>query len=145
MWKIAQEKSVIYVFGLILLFAVSCSEADLPTEVNIDLSIENRTINFDSSIIKVKHQDTGILNIVSDERGVLHIHGYDLKVDVMPRGESLLTIPWHATGKFPIAFHAAGQNDKNNKEGHDAHQEEGHAAHSESEEIILGWVEVHPR
>ena len=145
MCKIAQKKSMTYVVGLILLFTVSCSEADLPIEVNIDISIENRTINFDSSIIKVKHQDTGILHIVSDERGVLHIHGYDLKVDIMSNEESLLTIPWNATGKFPIAFHTAGQNDVHSEEGHDAHSEEGHDAHSESEEIILGWVEVHPR
>ena len=145
MCKITQKNSVIYVVGLILLFTVSCSEADLPIEVNIDISIENRTINFDSSIIKVKHQDTGILNIVSDERGVLHIHGYDLKVDIMPNEEFLLTIPWNATGKFPIAFHTVDQNDAHSEEGHGAHSEEGHGAHSGSEEIILGWVEVHPR
>ena len=143
MWTTSKKKLLVCVIGLILLVTGSCTGADLPTEVDIDLSIENSTINFDSSIITVKYEDVGILNIGSDERGVLHIHGYDLKVDVVPEKDSLLTVTWNATGKFPIVFHTDGRSDK----GHDAHQEETeeHLSHIEPEEIILGWVEVHPR
>ena len=153
-WGRYQKKLLVCVVGLVLLVTGSCAGADLPTEVDIDLSIENRTINFDSSIITVKHEDVGILNIVSDERGVLHIHGYDLKVDVVPGEDSFLMVTWNATGKFPIVFHTDERSDKEDMysqteedKGHDAHQEEdeGHLSHIEFEEIILGWVEVHPR
>ena len=46
--------------------------------------------------------------IISDSAGELHLHGYRLSVHVQPGQTAELTFTAHATGRFRIEWHSAG-------------------------------------
>ena len=61
----------------------------------------------------------------SDERVELHLHGYDLKLEVRPGEPAKMVVKAHATGRFPITSHGWGDG--------------GHGHHA------LTHLEVYPR
>lgn len=91
----------------------------------VDLRIENRKVVAPKGAIRVVEGDEVELRCTSDERVELHLHGYDLKLQVRPGEPATLVIKAHATGRFPITSHRWGDSGH----GHDA----------------LIYFEVHPR
>ncbi|MDA0339312.1 MAG: hypothetical protein O2910_05665 [Proteobacteria bacterium] len=92
----------------------------------IEIRIENRAVVVpESGTIKIHEDDVVDVQWSSDEAAELHIHGYDLHINVRPGKTTNSTIKAHATGRFPITSHGWGDGGH----GHDA----------------LAYLEVHPR
>jgi heme/copper-type cytochrome/quinol oxidase subunit 2 len=140
--------------ALTLVILVSACSASKPETINLEVSIRAGTMI--PNKIVVKHNDTLVMHLSSDQQGSLHIHGYDIKLEVTPKTESQLILKSDATGMYKIAFHTYASHHSEGKESskevlHD--HEKTRAAYSEptqpnsskDEELIIGYLEIHPR
>lgn len=111
----------------------ACGGGSEPEARAFDLKIEERKLNLDPAVIKVKQGDTVTLRIDADEHGTVHLHGYDIEKEVGPDGTTTMELTASATGQFNITFHPGGEG------------EGGEHAEDEGEEIMIASFEVHPR
>jgi hypothetical protein len=73
-----------------------------------DVSIRERRVEGSESTLRVQRGDTIVLHWRSDERVSLHIHGYDLQVEVAPGSPATTRFEAAIAGRFPVAAHAFG-------------------------------------
>lgn len=74
-------------------------------------------------VVRVTQGDTVALHWEAEQDSEIHLHGYDLKLDIPGGEQATLRLRAMASGRFPITLHGGG--------GH------GHKA--------LSYLEVHPR
>ena len=122
--------------ALVLLISVlafgACGGRAEPEARDFDLKIEDRKLNLDSPVMKVKQGDTVTLRIDADEHGTFHLHGYDIEKEVGPDETTTMELTASATGRFNITFHPGGEGEEEHAEG-------------EGEEISIASLEVSPR
>ncbi len=97
---------------------------EAPQQV-IEVRIENRKVVTPGEAIRITEGDVIELRWTSDEAVELHLHGYDLEIQVRPDAPATMVIEASATGRFPITSHGWGEGGH----GHDA----------------LTYLEVYPR
>ena len=140
--------------ALTLVILASACSGSKPETINLDVSI-NAGMMIPNKIV-VKHNDTLVMNLSSDQQGAIHIHGYDIKLDVTPKTESQLIFKSDATGMYKIAFHSDTGHHNEEKESseenlHDHgetstdHSEPTESDSSKEEEFVIGYLEVRPR
>ena len=136
------KKSIKCRFGIIIfplmvglaLSAVACGGAG-PQEREIAVKLTAGQL--DPGTIKVGQNDTVTLKIETDQPGSVHLHGYDLEQDIGSGDITDFVFLADASGRFRIAFHAAGV---------DHHQASGgHHEVADGEEVDVGFLEVQPR
>ena len=123
--------SLLASFAGLLFFAALAypSIADDSVANVVEVKIENRQVVVpETGSIKINEDDVIEVHWTSDEPVELHIHGYDLHVQVQPGKTATSVIEAHASGRFPITSHGWGHG------GHGGH---GHDA--------LAYLEVYPR
>lgn len=74
---------------------------------SIDLQIEKNRIASGPSAIRLVQGDEITLNIRTDRADELHIHGYDLRANLLPGQVVSLTFIATVTGRFGIELHKA--------------------------------------
>ncbi len=82
----------------------------------IEVRIENRKVVAPLAAIRITEGDRVELRWTSDEPVELHLHGYDLKIQVRPDAPAAMVVEATATGRFPITSHGWGTGGH----GHDA-------------------------
>ena len=82
----------------------------------IEIRIEGRTVVAPTNTIKMNEGDLVELHWTSDEYVELHLHGYDMKLTVLPGKPGIMAFEAFASGRFPITSHAWGKGGH----GHDA-------------------------
>lgn len=113
------------IFGLSLSLAAQQQTDDATNAtVRIEIRIENRKLVGDQVIRLTQGQRVEIVWI-TDEAVELHMHGYDIRVEISPDGPATMTFTAHATGRFPVTSHGFGD-----EHGH------GH--------VTLAYIEIHP-
>ena len=133
--------SAIMAIGIL---SVVCSTSE-PEDVVIELSITQGKLQRDTNVIKVKQNDRVTFRITSDEGGIVHLHGYNLKAAVGPdKGEEgILAFTATATGAYTFTLHK----DMVHVDSEET-QEHGHGEQDESDredEVTLGTLQVYPR
>lgn len=106
----------IFLFSFITFLVVFCTSGS--SEVNfveIPVVISNGKIDTD---ISVSHRDKVKLIVTSDQDGVLHIHGYDIEVEIFENKSSSVEFVAEATGLFKLALHAMSDGDHNHNHNH---------------------------
>ena len=68
---------------------------------------EGFSASMEPKLIELKQNDTLILRVASYQKGMMHIHGYDLGLMVGPDSTAVLEFDAATTGRFEIMFHAA--------------------------------------
>jgi copper(I)-binding protein len=96
--------------------ATGAAVAQTAPQQVIEVRIEDRKVVAPRKAIQITEGDVVELRWTSDERVELHLHGYDLKIDVRPDEPATMVIEAHATGRFPITSHGWGEGGH----GHDA-------------------------
>lgn len=91
----------------------------------IDVRIEQRKVVQPQNAVRLVKGDAVTLRWQTDEKVTLHMHGYDLKLDVEPGRLAEMHFDAAVSGRFPVTSHGFGSG-----HGH------GHAA--------LLYVEVYP-
>lgn len=80
-----------------------------PADVTvINLPIENRSTILTREDLQVTQGETVRLTVTTDEPGELHLHGYDLTVDVAPDHPGEFVFEATTAGAFAINFHVFG-------------------------------------
>ncbi len=75
----------------------------------IEVQIEDRKVVAPREAIRLTEGDVIELRWTSDEPVELHLHGYDLKIDVRPDEPTSMIIDAYAAGRFPITSHGWGE------------------------------------
>lgn len=92
-----------------------------------DLRIENRAVVGSEDTIRVQDDDQVELRWTTDERVELHLHGYNISLDVRPGETATMSFEAFATGRYPITSHGFGNGERSHSKG------------------ALIYLEVHPR
>ena len=77
--------------------------ADGPREVSFDVAIEDGAMTPDE--IEVREGDRVTLRLTSEKPTEVHLHGYDLEVEVSPGEAATLSFEADLTGRFAVENH----------------------------------------
>jgi len=106
----------------------SNSEEETEKATVFKLTIEDGELNIESGLIRAEQGDDIILRVDADEKGVLHLHGYEIFREVGPGESTDIELVADDIGRSSITFHPV--------RGDDA---------DDQKEINLGALEVRPR
>lgn len=74
----------------------------------IEIVIEDRQVTGGNEVVRVTQGERVELVWTTDEKVRLHLHGYDVEIDVTPEAPAVLALTAHATGRFPVTSHGFG-------------------------------------
>ena len=101
-----------------------------------EVAIENRAVAGEQSVLRFTEGERVRVRWTTDEAAEIHVHGYDLFVELEPGKATVVEFDAYATGRFPVTAHGFGT----------AGEGEGHGHGGEGDdEIVLLYIEVHPR
>lgn len=72
------------------------------------LDIHNARVATDKQTIRVTEGDLVELRWTTDEAVELHLHGYDIRLDLYPGAPGTMTLEAHTAGRFPVGIHGTG-------------------------------------
>ena len=78
------------------------------SRIVIDVRIENRQVVEPKEAIRATQGDVIELRWTSDEPSELHLHGYDIELEVKPGEPAAMIVEAYASGRFPITSHGWG-------------------------------------
>ena len=96
------------------------AQSSSPQTRRFELRIENGEISNGSKPIQIQRDDSVEIDWSTDQRAIVHLHGYDILVTVDPGQTQKMTFVANATGRFPIELHG-------------------------EQHRVLVYLEVHPR
>lgn len=71
----------------------------------VEVKIEHRRVVEPTEAITATQGEVIELRWTSDEAVELHLHGYDLELEVAPGEAASMVVDAYATGRFPIESH----------------------------------------
>ncbi len=87
-----------------LLVLAGCG-GSAPETVEFNLDIRERELVQESTVFRVKKEDTVVFLITSDEAGTLHLHGYNHENEVGSGGVTRVEFLADIEGRFALALH----------------------------------------
>ena len=97
-----------------------------------DISIRNGVVEGGASTLRVNRGDTVLLRFLSDQAVSLHVHGYNLQVELPAASPTTIRFQATIAGRFPIAAHEFGA------------ASDQSARPQEHREVTLRYLEVLP-
>ena len=73
-----------------------------------EISIRDRRVEGSASTLRVKRGETVLLRFRTDEAVSLHVHGYDVQVNLSPASPDAIRFEAKVAGRFPITAHQFG-------------------------------------
>ena len=95
------------IFLLLLIPAVHVPAAHA-ADKQFMLQLQNRKVVSSKSTIRVSKGDRITLVWRSDEKGEIHLHGYDITLTLTPNTPTILHFDATVSGRFPITSHGFG-------------------------------------
>jgi len=165
-------KAVFLMLGVgVVTLLISACNPDVPEVREFDVELQygsEASVLMDPDFIEIKQNDTLILKVVSYQKGMLHVHGYDLALMVDQASTAVLEFEAVTTGRFEVMFHAVvlGVTDYSGdplevgsdetSDGGDAHDsgderssdesgEHDSAKTRQSADQLVGYLQVMPR
>ena len=140
-----KEKWISAFVGILILIAsvLGCSNGDMPEDLEISLNIQNRTIDIDPPVIKAKEGDSVTLLINADESGSVHLHGYNIEVNIDTSDIAKIAFDANATGSFALTFHPGSDphSGEHNKHQHTGGHGNGNSLHGHAEIFESGTLD----
>ena len=120
--KLAKTAICLFI-GATVLFSINIAAEETSA---FDIHIVDRQVTADTKLVRVTQGDEVVMLWHTDEAVSVHLHGYDIELEVKPGEPARMAFSAHATGRFPVTSHGfAGGDD------HHGHQ-------------TLLYFEVHP-
>jgi len=88
---------------------LGASSEDISDYSVVYVPVKSGKVNKHQQSISFTQNDRVLIRFVSDQRHELHIHGYNIVVDVEPMSHTSVYFDATATGRFPVEIH--GSND----------------------------------
>lgn len=98
---------LVAVFGLSPMLAAGAQDQNGEVKRH-EITIENREAVVDSNVIRVTQGDDVELVWTSDEVVELHLHGYDIELELTANAPGTMSFNARATGRFPVTSHGFG-------------------------------------
>ena len=121
-------KGVLVITAVIALFSPQTAGAQRAQPRIFSLIVSQGQVAENSRTIKVLEGDLVKLRWIADEKLTLHLHGYDVTLELMADEPGTMGFTAHAAGRYPVAIHRSTD-----------HKKGGHHGSA-----VL-HVEVHPR
>ena len=123
-----RSKGGLVITAILALFSPQTVGAQQAQRRTFSLAISQGQVAANNRTIKVLEGDLVELQWIADEKLTLHIHGYDVTLELMAGAPGTMGFTAHAAGRYPVAIHRST-----------GHKKGGH-----HKSAIL-HVEVHPR
>lgn len=94
-------------FALVLAGICFTACAAWAANVDIDVKVQKGKVISGAGVVKLARGDHVSLRVASDRPEKLHIHGYDLHLDVAADRPAKLDFDADRTGRFAVEFHAS--------------------------------------
>ena len=91
--------------------APSGAQAQSSEEKAFELTIQGGQVVGGTKSVRVTQGDKVTLNMISDAAIEIHLHGYDIEVEVTPGAPARMSFEAFATGRFPVSVHGADQHE----------------------------------
>ncbi len=92
---------VILTWSVIAILAISLAHGVLAEELRVfDLTVKERQIAVPGNTIRVEEGDRVDLRITSDETGELHLHGYDVTIELQAGKTTVTAVQAEVAGRF---------------------------------------------
>ena len=82
--------------------------ADEPPADRFELRVQDRKLASGPAVLKVQQDDAVEIHIVSDQAEELHLHGYNLKLELTPNQPATLVFKADRSGRFEYELEHAG-------------------------------------
>jgi hypothetical protein len=73
-----------------------------------DVALEGGKLSAGPKVIRVSEGETVEIRWTTDAPAEVHLHGYDIEIQVAPGAAATMTFKAFATGRFPITLHGSG-------------------------------------
>ena len=104
--KFQQKKFLASFIPFLTIYFFSLSPiADTPVKGVFNIEIRNNHVESGETTLRVKQGDTVEIRWKPDKEMELHLHGYDLLIQVHPKKLNKITFKAHTAGRFPISIH----------------------------------------
>ena len=123
-----RSKGVLVITAMIALFSPQTVGAQQTPPRIFSLTVSQGQVAANNRTIKVLEGDLVELQWIADEKLTLHLHGYDVTLELMAGEPGTMGFTAHAAGRYPVAIHRSSD-----------HKKSGH-----HRSAVL-HVEVHPR
>jgi hypothetical protein len=94
---------------LFCLIATAAAFAADSAQKTFSLTISQGTLPAQQRVLRVEKDDMVQMRVASDAPGELHLHGYRLEMKISPGTASEVSFKAHATGRYRIEWHPAGE------------------------------------
>ena len=123
-----RSKGGLVITAILALFSPQTVGAQQAQRRTFSLTISQGQVAANNRTIKVLEGDLVELQWIADEKLTLHLHGYDVILELMAGEPGMMDFTAHAAGRYPVAIHRSTD-----------HKKGGH-----HKSAVL-HVEVHPR
>jgi hypothetical protein len=87
---------------------VDVSVATAQTSLSQTFSVTIRNGKADTNLIRVTQGEQVEITLTSDQSAELHLHGYDVTVQLEPGAPAILSFIARIAGRFPVEAHGMG-------------------------------------
>lgn len=87
---------------------LASTTSQAPKTKAFTLSVVGRKLVSGDTTLKVKEGEKVIINITVDEDEELHLHGYDVHIDLKKDQQGTLTLVTSSSGRFPFELEHSG-------------------------------------
>ncbi len=105
-----------FLVSLVLTVLIGTGPGQAQQDRTIQLDVVGRAVTGSAvevagglGVVRVTQGDQVELRWTTDEETEVHLHGYDIEVELMPGTEQVMTFEARATGRFAIEAHGFGQ------------------------------------
>ena len=123
-----RSKGGLVITAILALFSPQTVGAQQAQRRTFSLAISQGQVAANNRTIKVLEGDLVELQWIADEKLTLHLHGYDVTLELMAGEPGTMGFTAHAAGRYPVAIHRST----------------GHKTSGHHKSAVL-YVEVHPR
>ena len=89
--------------------ASASSQSWAGEEKQFEVRIANRAVAEGGPALRASQGDQVVITWYSDEAGELHLHGYDITIELSPEAPVQTSFEAFAAGRFPFTSHGFGQ------------------------------------
>jgi Multicopper oxidase len=97
---------------------VSPATAQAATAKQFSFTIKQRKLDAADNVVRVVKGDTVELVFTGDEPAELHMHGYDIKLDLKANEPGKIQFTATIAGRFPLEVHRFGTDTKAGRRSH---------------------------
>jgi len=98
-----------FLWLLVSLLSPALALAAEPPGRTFELTIPQSGAPVKPRVLRVEKDDSVLLRVTSDAAGEIHLHGYRLEMKVTPGTQAEMQFKAHATGRYRIEWHPAGE------------------------------------